>query len=130
MRRPRLKRILLVDDDPDIQTVASLALGSFGGFTVKACGSAREALDSAPSFKPDLILLDFVMPGMSGARALRAFRALPDISTVPIVFITARVQPKEIRAYRKMGSVDVIAKPFEAVTLAQTVRTIWKRHHA
>lgn len=130
MRRRRLKRILLVDDDPDIQTVTSLALGSFGGFTVKACGSAREALDFAPSFKPDLILLDVVMPGMDGARALRALRDLPTVAGVPVIFMTARVQPKEVRAYQNMGSVDVIAKPFDPVTLVERIRTIWNRHHA
>jgi two-component system OmpR family response regulator len=130
MRRLRLKRILVVDDDPDIQMVTSIALGSFGRFTVKACGSAREALALAPRFKPDLILLDVVMPGMDWARALRALRGLPTVAKVPVVFITARVQPKEIRAYKKMGSVDVIAKPFEAVTLAARIRTIWNRHHA
>ena len=77
MRRRVLKRILLVDDDPDIQTVTALALGTFGGFTVKACGSAKEALSFAPRFKPDLILLDVLMPGMTGRAPCAPCAACP-----------------------------------------------------
>lgn len=128
-RHRELKRILLVEDDPDIQTVTSVVLGTFGGFTVKVCGSAREALDSAPRFKPDLILLDVVLPGMDGVRALHALRRMPSVADVPVVFLTARVQPQEVRSYRILGSVDVIAKPFEPTALIDTIRGIWKRHH-
>lgn len=123
-----MKRILLVEDDPDIQMVTSLALGSFGRFAVKVCGSAREALESAPAFKPDVILLDVVMPGMDGVRALRAFRRRPAFADVPVIFMTARVQPHEVERYQELGSAAVIAKPFDPATLAETVRAIWNRH--
>jgi CheY-like chemotaxis protein len=129
-RRRAMKRILLVEDDPDIQIVTSLALGSFGRFAVKVCGSAREALEIAPAFKPDVILLDVVMPGMDGVRALRAFRRWPAFAHVPIIFMTARVQPHEVERYQELGSAAVIAKPFDPATLAETVRAIWNRHHA
>ena len=125
-----MKRILLVEDDPDIQLVTSLALGSFGRFAVKVCGSAREALERAPAFKPDVILLDVVMPGVDGMQALRAFRRLPAFANVPIIFMTARVQPHEVGRYRDAGSAAVIAKPFDPTMLADTVRAIWNRHHA
>ena len=125
-----MKRILLVEDDPDIQIVTSLALGRFGRFAVKVCASAREALESGGAFKPDVILLDVVMPGMDGVRALRAFRRRAAFASVPVIFMTARVQPHEIERYQELGSTGVIAKPFDPATLADTVRAIWNRHHA
>ena len=126
MPRRSLKRILLVEDDPDIQTVTSLALGSFGGFEVCICGSAREAVASAAQFRPDLILLDVMMPGMDGVDALRALRGIPATAEVPVVFLTARVQPQEVRRYRELGSLAVIPKPFEPTALAATIRAIWE----
>ena len=130
MAGPRLSRILLVEDDPDVQTVASLALSSFGGFEVKVCGSAREALDCAAAFAPDLILLDVMMPDMDGLDTLRELRAASETADVPVIFITARVQPKDIARYRQLGSLAVIAKPFEPTSLADTIQQIWRAHHA
>jgi two-component system OmpR family response regulator len=120
-----LKRIMLVEDDPDIQTVTSLALGSFGGFDVRICGSAQEAVQCAAQFRPDLILLDFMMPGMDGVDALMALRGIPATAAVPVVFLTARVQPHEVKRYRELGSLAVIPKPFEPTALADIIRAIW-----
>ena len=125
-----LKRILLVEDDPDIQTVTSLALGSFGGFDVRICGSALEAVASAPEFRPDLILLDVMMPGMDGTEALLALRKMPATAGVPVVFLTARVQPHEVERYRELGSLAVIPKPFEPTALADIIRAIWETRGA
>jgi CheY-like chemotaxis protein len=128
MARPSLNRILLVEDDPDIQTVTSLALGSFGGFEVRICGSASEAVSSAAQFKPDLILLDVMMPGMDGVDTMLALRRIPATASVPVVFLTARVQPHEVERYRELGSLAVIPKPFEPTALAATIRAIWESH--
>jgi CheY-like chemotaxis protein len=128
--RPSLNRILLVEDDPDIQTVTSLALGSFGGFDVRVCGSAQEAVASAAQFRPDLILLDVMMPGMDGLDALLALRRIPATATVPVVFLTARVQPHEVQRYRELGSLAVIPKPFEPTALAAMIREIWETRGA
>jgi CheY-like chemotaxis protein len=130
MPRRTLTRILLVEDDPDIQTVTSLALSGFGGFEVRVCGSAREAVDSAAEFGPDLILLDVMMPGMDGLEALMALRAISATAEVPVVFLTARVQPHEVQRYRELGSLAVIPKPFEPTALADTIRAIWEAHVA
>ena len=127
-RRGPLRRVLLVEDDPDIQTVAELALSAIGGLSVEVCGSARDALDKAPCFRPDLILLDVMMPGMDGPSALRALREIPATASTPVVFMTAKVQPHEVDRYRGMGSLDVISKPFEPTTLAATLSQIWERH--
>jgi two-component system, OmpR family, response regulator len=125
MSRKQLSRVLLVEDDPDIQVVASLALSEIGRLVVKVCGSAREALEAAPSFRPDLILLDVMMPGMDGIAALKALREDPALAGTPVVFMTARAQSHEIARYKELGALGVITKPFEAESLAETVQSLW-----
>jgi CheY-like chemotaxis protein len=119
-----------VEDDPDIQTVASLALGSLGGYNVRVCASAAEAIEVAPSYAPDLILLDVMMPGMDGRQALQALRELPGTASTPVIFLTARVQPADVAQYREMDPLAVIAKPFDPTALVDTIDAIWTRHSA
>jgi CheY-like chemotaxis protein len=125
-----LKRILLVEDDPDIQTITSMALGSLGGYTVHVCGSAGEAIEAAVAFGPDLILLDVMMPGMDGLEALKALRAMPSTASTPVIFLTARVQPADVAHYRELDSLAVIRKPFEPTALVDTIHDIWTRYSA
>jgi diguanylate cyclase (GGDEF)-like protein len=125
-----LTRILIVEDEADIQAIAQLALEAVGGFTIKACGSGVDALAIAPEFAPDLILLDVMMPGMDGLSTLQALRELPETSAVPVMFITAKVQPQEVARYRALGALDVIPKPFDPMTLAATISAAWERRQA
>jgi CheY-like chemotaxis protein len=127
MTRP-LRKILLVEDDPDIQEVTSLLLSDMAGFDVKACASAREALDGAAAFAPDLILLDVMMPGLDGKGAFAAFRQLQATATTPVIFMTAMVEAREIMQYRQLGSLGVIPKPYDPDTLAATIQGMWERH--
>jgi two-component system OmpR family response regulator len=120
-----LERIMMVEDEPDIQTIARLALETVGGFTVEICGSGMEALEVAPTWQPDLILLDVMMPEMDGPTTFQKLKALPGTSMVPVVFMTAKVQPKEIESYKALGAIDVVAKPFDPMTLAETIKSIW-----
>lgn len=122
-----LKRILYVEDEPDIQAVARLALEMVGGFIVKVCSSGDQALREAPAFAPDMILLDVMMPGMDGPTTLSRLRALPELATVPVAFMTAKVQPAEIAHFRTLGALDVIPKPFDPMALAGQVRVIWEK---
>jgi two-component system, OmpR family, response regulator len=122
-----LQRILVVEDDPDILTIAKIALETLGGFTVLACTSAADALAGLPAFSPDLVLLDVMMPGMDGPTAFAALRALPAGGRVPVIFVTAKVQAQEVARYLEMGAADVIAKPFDPLALADQVRAIWSR---
>jgi CheY-like chemotaxis protein len=122
-----LERILYVEDDPDIRTVAAFALKAVGGFTLRVCASGEEALEGAPAFRPDLILIDVMMPGMDGPSTLSALRGLPETAGTPAIFMTAKVQPSEVARYKEMGAVDVIPKPFDPMTLAATVRAIFAR---
>jgi len=125
MKDPGLRRILLVEDDPDIQMVGKMALEAIGGFTVLSCGSGTDALACLGEFAPDLVLLDVMMPGMDGPATLAALRQTPMGRDLPVVFMTARVQAQEVAAYRAMGAEDVIAKPFDPMSLAQQVQTVW-----
>ena len=121
-----LQRILLVEDDPDIQAVAAMALEVLGGYAVAVCSSGLEALAEAPRFAPDLILLDMMMPGLDGADTLRGLRDLSALDGVPIVFLTARVQPHEVASYHALGAAGVIHKPFDPLTLSAAVVEIWE----
>ena len=127
---PPLNRILYIEDDPDIQSIAVTALEGLGGWAVKACDSGEQALCEAPGFAPDLILLDVMMQGLDGPATLRALRRDPGLAGVPAVFLTARVQPHETTQYLALGAIDVIPKPFDPMKLAGILRTIWERHHA
>jgi len=126
---PPLSRILYVDDEPDIREVAKIALELMGGFTVHACESGETALAEAPNFRPDLVLLDVMMPRMDGPQTFAALRQIDTLSDVPIVFFTAKAQRTEVQALLELGALDVLAKPFDPMTVAQTVSEIWMRHH-
>jgi CheY-like chemotaxis protein len=124
-----LQRVLYVEDEPDIQAVARLALEVVGGLTVKTCSSGEQALNEAPGFAPELVLLDVMMPGMDGPGTLKALRELPELAAVPVVFMTAKVQPQEVAHYTALGALGVIAKPFDPMTLAEQVRRLWSQRH-
>lgn len=120
-----LQKILYVEDEPDIQAVAKLALEMVGGFTVKICSSGEEALREAEAFAPDMILLDVMMPGLDGPNTLLGLRKIPSLAATPVAFMTAKVQPQEVASYKAMGARDVIPKPFDPMMLAEQVRKVW-----
>lgn len=120
-----LQRILHVEDEPDIQEVARMTLETLGGFTVESCDNGPQAVEKAPVFAPDLILLDVMMPGMDGPATLEALRRLPEVRNTPVIFMTAKVQTHEVTRFRELGAVDVIEKPFDPMTLADRIRDIW-----
>ncbi|BAZ93936.1 response regulator [Thiohalobacter sp. COW1] len=120
-----LQRILYVEDEPDIQAVARLALEQVGGFQVEVCSSGDEALARAAAWGPDLILLDVMLPGMDGPETLRRLREQPDTRDIPVAFMTARVQARELEHYRSLGAIGLLPKPFDPMTLADQLRTLW-----
>lgn len=120
-----LHRITYVEDEPHIREIVQLALEELGGYTLHVCESGAEALDTAPIFHPDLVMLDVMMPGMNGIETYRALRAIPATAHTPIVFVTAKAQPHEIAQYKALGAAGVIAKPFNPITLPDEVQAIW-----
>lgn len=122
-----LTRVLYVDDDPDIREIAELALRDLAGLDVVVGSSGIDALDLVRSFRPQLVLLDVMMPGMDGPTAMKQIHAEPEFADIPVVFLTAKIQGVEVERYRRLGAADVIAKPFDPLTLGEQLREIWSR---
>ncbi|MBM3617242.1 MAG: response regulator [Alphaproteobacteria bacterium] len=123
-----LVSILYVEDDPDIQAMTKLTLKRRGGFDVRTADSGNAALKELKKNPPQLLMLDVMMPGMDGPATLRAIRELPEGGSIPAIFITAKVQKHEVAAYEAMGCIGVISKPFDAMTLTDTIQEMWKKH--
>ncbi len=122
-----LQRILYIEDDESIRKVGTMALETVGGFQVIECASGADAIARAPTLAADLILLDVMMPDLDGPQTLARLRAIPQTAATPVVFLTAAVQSAEVARLRALGAADVLAKPFEPMTLPQKLREIWAR---
>jgi DNA-binding response OmpR family regulator len=123
----KLKTILHIEDEPDIREVVRLALEEIGGFAVESCASGEEGLAKAQEHRPDLIVLDVMMPGMDGPMTLRELRKIPELSETPVIFMTAKVQTHEIEEYAGMGAIGVLTKPFDPATISKEIRALWRR---
>ena len=117
-----MNRILHVDDEPDIREVVEVSLGLDPDFAVQSCASGDAAIALAADWQPSMILLDVMMPTMDGPTTLTHLRGNPATSCIPVVFMTARAQTREIELFRSLGADGVIAKPFDPLTLAASVR--------
>lgn len=126
MRNP-LKKILLVEDDPDIQLITRLSLEIGGGYDVHVCASGADAVESARAYAPDLILLDMMMPGMDGLATMDALRSLPGTAATPLVFFTANTQAQVMQDLLRRGALGVIVKPVEPDLLVEQIRALWQR---
>lgn len=120
-----LQRILLVEDEDDIRKIARMSLERIGNFEVEDCSSGTDALDRVAQFRPDLVLLDVMMPGLDGPSTLAELRKIPTLAEVPVVFMTAKVQPQEQKHYSDLGALGVIPKPFDPLLLPETLRKLW-----
>jgi CheY-like chemotaxis protein len=114
--------VLFVDDEPDIREIIEISLGLDSIFVLRGCSNGEDAVDVAAEWRPDLILLDVMMPGMDGPSTLAALGASPRTAIIPVVFMTARTQAHECRHFIDLGAVGVIAKPFDPMALAAEVR--------
>ncbi len=114
-------RILHVDDEPDIREVVDMSLGLNPEFEVRACSSGAEAVAAAIEWSPALILLDVMMPGMDGPTTLLQLHENAQTANIPVLFMTARAQAREIEHFIALGAKGVISKPFDPMTLASEV---------
>ena len=124
-----LRHILFVEDDPDIHAIVEFALAKAGGLSVVACRTGLEALQAVQRFRPDLVLLDVMLPELDGPGTLEALRRIPGHESTPVVFLTALAKEREFEEYRALGAIGVISKPFDPTALAETLNGIWRRHH-
>lgn len=123
-----LEKILLVEDALDVQLVAKMSLEKLGHFLVEICSSGLEALEKAPVYNPDILLLDVMMPGLDGPTTLLELRKIPSISKTPAVFMTAKVQPSDVEFYYQLGAIHVIPKPFDPIQLPVILSQVWEKH--
>lgn len=125
-----INTILLVDDDQHIRRICQVCLTNIGHWQVALAESGYEGLDMARKNKPDVILLDVMMPGMDGPTTLSKLREDPDLKDVPVILMTAKVQPQEVEQYTRLGATGVISKPFDPMTLPQEIRKLVEGKHS
>ena len=103
------KKILIVDDEKDLSSIYKTSLEA-EGFEVQYCDNAETALQVAREFRPDLILLDLMMPRLSGFEAIELFRSTPETSATKIVIFSALTQPEDMAKATERGADDYIVK--------------------
>jgi DNA-binding response OmpR family regulator len=116
-----IKNVLLVDDDTNITFLTKVALEGLTDWKVESADSGAEALQKAERTKPDLILLDVMMPEMDGRVTYARLRQNPALSATHIIFLTAKGESTEIDIFRKLGADGVIIKPFDPITLVEEI---------
>jgi CheY-like chemotaxis protein len=120
-----LQRICYVEDDEDIQRIVRMSLERVGKMTVEVVGDPTTAIERMIAFKPELVMLDWMMPGMDGPTLFRKMRERPETRDLPVVFITAKAAPRELEQLRALGAVGTISKPFSPKDLPEQLRAIW-----
>jgi DNA-binding response OmpR family regulator len=118
--------ILVVDDEPDIIKLIEISLRMARFETITATGGA-EALVAVQTRRPDLVLLDIMMPGMSGYEVCQRIKEDPDLSSIPVVFLTAKGQRGDAEKGLQMGASDYIVKPFDPYDLGNRLRKVLGR---
>jgi two-component system, OmpR family, response regulator len=126
MSKAPLRSVMYVDDEPDIREVVEMSLGLVADLAVHTADSGEQALVELPRVRPDMVLLDVMMPGMDGPTTLARMRAQPELSSIPVVFMTAKAMPQEIARFIEMGAAAVISKPFDPMTLGAQVVKVWE----
>jgi len=118
--------ILIADDDPDIRDLVAFKLEQ-AGFDVVAVEDGLSALSATRSDPPDLVVLDVMMPGMSGIDVCRELRASEATATLPIILLTARAQEGDVEVGFGAGADDYIVKPFSPRELVSRVEAVLAR---
>jgi CheY-like chemotaxis protein len=116
-RDVKLTRVLVVEDDVDIQKVIRMSLKMRGVSEVVVVESGRECLERLGGFAPDVILLDVMMPHVDGYETCRQLKQDPATRAIPVVFLTARVQKADRERGMKLGALGYLTKPFDPMTL-------------
>ncbi|MCB1934289.1 MAG: response regulator [Burkholderiaceae bacterium] len=121
-----LRKVMCVEDDADIRDLLEFSLGTVGGYEVLCCDGGAAALAAVDGFGPDLILLDVMMPMMSGPEVLHALRQRDTSRRVPVVFMTAKAMRDELEDLLEHAATGIIVKPFDPVSLPSDIRIYWE----
>jgi len=114
------KRILVIDDDDAIQAVVQFGIRLAVGWDVLTAGSGPTGIATAQAQRPDVILLDVMMPGMDGISTFKALQSDPATKGIPVIFLTAKAQAAE-RQFNELGVSGVITKPFNSLDLPEQI---------
>jgi two-component system OmpR family response regulator len=120
-------KVLIIDDDADIRMIAGLSLRRVGGMDVIEAASGLEGIQKAQAEKPDVILLDIMMPTLDGSETLAALRSQPATAATPVIFLTAKAAGAEVERLMALGATGVLIKPFDPRTLSRDVRALVER---
>ncbi|MBD3886703.1 response regulator [Phormidium tenue FACHB-886] len=115
------KQILIVDDEEDVRAIATLGLQMGAGWEVLTASSGAEGIAIAAQHHPDAILLDLMMPNMDGRATLQHLKQQPETQSIPVILMTAKVQPSEQHNLHDLDVAAVFTKPFRPLTLAQQI---------
>jgi DNA-binding response OmpR family regulator len=119
---------MCVEDDADIRNILGWSLRHLGGYEVCLCESGEAALSQVKTFLPDMLLLDVMMPGLSGTQTLLAMREQNLMTDTLVFFLTAKSMRDELDSLMKFNVNGVIVKPFDPVKLPDQIRAYWSAH--
>ena len=122
--RPLL-RICYVEDDEDIQRIVRMSLERVGKMTVAVVSDPTQAIAAMTEFRPDLVMLDWMMPVMDGPTLFKQMKLRPETRSLPVVFITARASQPDLDELKTLGAAGTISKPFSPKDLPDQLRAIW-----
>jgi len=122
-----LTRICYVEDDEDIQRIVRMSLERVGKMTVEVVSDPTQALQAFAEFRPDLVMLDWMMPVLDGPALFRQMKLRPETSALPVVFITARASQRDLDELKSLGAAGTISKPFSPRDLPEQLRAIWAK---
>ncbi len=116
-----VKSVLIIDDEVSIQKVVSLSLKMEANWTVVTASSSQEGISQAQRHRPDVILLDVMMPEVDGIATFEALQSNPITQTIPVILLTAKTRTAEKLLFEKLGVAGVITKPFPPLALARAI---------
>jgi CheY-like chemotaxis protein len=122
-----LNRICYVEDDEDIQRIVRMSLERVGKMTVEVVSDSTKAVETIIAFKPDLVMLDWMMPVMDGPAVFRALREREETKGLPVVFITAKASQRELDELIALGALGTVSKPFSPKDLPDQLRALWAK---
>src|SRR5438046_9232100 len=120
-----LNRVCYVEDDEDIQRIVRVSLERIGKMTVEVVSDPMVAIGAITAFKPDLVMLDWMMPGMDGPTLFRKMKLEPQTAALPVVFITAKATQRDMEELLALGAAATISKPFSPTDLPDQLRAPW-----
>lgn len=115
------KKILVVDDEPDVASLITLILDA-QGYTVINAADGPDALEKARVLRPDLVLLDVMLPKMDGYKVARILKFDENYSHIPIIMVTAKIREEDVATGLEMGASEYLTKPFDPNVLLARVR--------